>query len=277
MSEKFIDLDKVIADKNPKLAKQLPGFLLRYLKKIVHQDQINAFIEKNRQKYDFDFAAAILDEFGVKVEVEGLDNIPTEGRFLLVANHPLGGLDGIALISSAGKARKDIRFPVNDILMHLDNLKNLFIPVNKHGSNLENKKLFEQTFASDNTVLYFPAGLVSRKQEGEIKDLKWHKTFVTLSKRYERDVIPVYVDAKNSHFFYNLAYWRKRLGVKANLEMLYLVDEMYKQRNKTIRIYFGKPISFSTFDESKKDVQWAAEVKELVYQLKENKNAKLLM
>jgi putative hemolysin len=161
---------------------------------------------------------------------------------------------------------------VNDILLSFKNLKDLFIPVNKHGkSGSESVKMINAQFASDQLTLVFPAGLVSRKQAGGIiKDLEWKKSFITKAKQYQRDIIPVYVEGCNSKFFYNLSRWRKRLGIKANIEMFYLMDEMYKQRGQKITIYFGKPIKYSTFDKSKSDEQWAHEVKEIVYRLPES-------
>lgn len=161
---------------------------------------------------------------------------------------------------------------MNDILLNIDNLKPFFIPVNKHGSNAENVKIFNDTFASDKTLLYFPAGLVSRKGNGEIKDLEWKKTFITKAKRFKRDIIPVYIEGRNSDFFYNLANRRKRLGVKGNIEMLYLINETYKQLDKTMHIVIGKPIPWESFDRSKSDVEWAAMVRDQVYKMKEENN-----
>jgi 1-acyl-sn-glycerol-3-phosphate acyltransferase len=272
IGEKFIDLEKVISSKNPHLLKIIPGFIIRYLKRITHIDQVNKAIYENRHKVGIDFVKAILNDFGATVHSVNLELVPKTGRFLIASNHPLGGPDGMALISEVGKVRNDILFPVNDILLYLPNLKPLFIPVNKHGSNSSNVRLFDQAFASENMILYFPAGLVSRKQKGIIKDLDWKKTFIAKAKKHQRDIIPVHIDGYNSDFFYNLANLRKKLGIKANIEMLYLVDEMYKQCDKKITITFGKPIPFSTFDKRFSDSEWAGKVKEYVYQLAENPN-----
>ena len=154
------------------------------------------------------------------------------GRYIIASNHPLGGLDGVALMQVMGRKRKDIVFPVNDILLYLPNLRELFIPINKHGSNNENVEIIQKTFESEKMILYFPAGLVSRKQKGGIMDLEWRKTFISKSKQYKRDIIPVHIDGRNSSFFYSLANLRKMLNIKANIEMLFLPDEMYKQKNK---------------------------------------------
>ena len=270
--EKFIDLKEVIRKKDRRLAALMPWFLLNYLRKIVHEEDVNSFIERHGHKKGLDFVYAIMDEFGVNLKVINEDKIPPEGRYLIASNHPLGGLDGIAFMSGISRVRKDFIFPVNDILLSIDNLKEFFVPINKHGSNAENIRLFNDTFSSDKLLLYFPAGLVSRKQKGEIKDLEWKKTFVTKAKRCKRDVLPVFMDGRNSNFFYNLANIRTRLGIKANLEMLYLVNETYKQYNRTIHLVIGDAIPWETFDKSKTDREWAAFVRDKVYELKEKHN-----
>ena len=240
---------------------------------------MNGYIWRNRDKHGLPFVDAILKEFGVKVDI--IDKrtakiasetiVPTSGRFIAASNHPLGGLDGMALMQELGKIREDIVFPVNDLLMSVPGLRPLFIPINKHGRNNENARLINETFASDKLILYFPAGLVSRKQniQGKIviRDLEWKNTFIKKAKKYQRDIIPIYVAGQNSEWFYNLARWRKRLGIKANIEMLYLVDEMAKQFNKTITLMVGDIIPYSTFDKSKSEAQWAEWVQQKVYDL----------
>jgi putative hemolysin len=273
-SESFLDLDRVIAKKNPRLLRVLPRFVLNYLKKVIHQEELNSIARNNHNLFGLDFLDACLTGFGVKIIYNGIENIPSEGRWIVASNHPLGGLDGMALMQVIGKIRKDIVFPVNDLLMNIPNLKDLFIPINKHGSNLENAKIIDDTFASDKAMLYFPAGLCSRKQKGKICDLEWKKSFITKARVHKRDIIPCFINGRNSNWFYNLAKLRTILGIKANIEMLYLVDEMYKQRGKEIVINIGKPISYSIFDKKKTDLSWAQELKRFVYTLqKNNKNS----
>jgi putative hemolysin len=272
ISENFIDLEKVIRNKNPRLLRIIPGFIISYLKRIIHQEEVNQAIYRNRDKFGLDFCNAILDEFKAVINVEGLENINPSGRYIIASNHPLGGLDGMALMSVCGRVMQDIKFPVNDFLMYLPGLRPLFIPINKHGSNIENINIIENTFASDATILYFPAGLCSRKQKGNIMDLQWKITFISKAIKHKRDIVPCYIEGRNSNFFYNLANLRKKLGIKANIEMLYLVDEMYKQKNKTINITFGKPVSFSYFDKSYNYESWAQKFKSYVYALGSNRN-----
>lgn len=273
--ERLIDIEALFSSKNPKLLRFIPKFILSYLKRITHQEEINGYIWRNRDKTGLPFVDAILKEFGVNIEVIDKRTIRDQlsGRLIVASNHPLGGLDGMALMNVLGNIRPDIVFPVNDLLMNVPGLRPLFIPINKHGRNTENAQLIDQSFASGKMILYFPAGLVSRKQrikgKMEIRDLEWKNTFIKKAKKYQRDVIPVYVAGRNSEWFYNLARWRKKLGIRANIEMLYLVDEMAKQFNKTITIVIGDPIPYTMFDKTRSDAQWAGWVKEKVYMLRD--------
>ncbi len=265
ITERTVDIEGVIKSKNPGAAKVIPGFVINYLKRLIHEDFINNFLYENRHLSGLDFVDAIIAGFGAIVKIRGEENIPKNERVIMAANHPLGGLDGVALMQVVGRVRKDIIFPVNDLLMYLPNLHELFIPINKHGSNSENIRIIQETFESEKLMLYFPAGLVSRKQHGKIEDLEWKKTFIAKAKQYKRDVIPVYVKGKNSKRFYRIANWRKILKIGANIEMLYLPDEMHKQRNKTIEIIVGKTIPFETFDKRYNYNEWAQKVKNYVY------------
>ena len=202
------------------------------------------------------------------VQLVGEEQIPKTGGVILASNHPLGGMDGIAFMHAVGKIRPDIRFLVNDLLMTFDNFEPIFVPVNKHGRNSkEANQRIEEVYANGHAVLIFPAGLVSRKQEGEIKDLLWKKSFIAKSKKYHLDIVPCHIGGRNSEFFYNLSNWRKKLGVKANIEMFWLVDEMYRQRGKKIEIRIGKPIPAEYFDTAKSEAYWADFVKSEVYKL----------
>ncbi len=278
---KKIDIDNVFKSKNPSLYKIIPSFILAYLKKIVHQETINAFLARHENEYDFDFVHAIVKEFGIKINVIGLENFPSQGGCIIAANHPLGALDAMAILDEAGKTRKDIKFFVNDILLNLENLKNIFAGVNVLGKTSGEALMeIENVYSKEIAVFTFPAGLVSRKQfpngffgKSVIEDLEWKKSFVTRAKRYNKNIIPVHIDGKNSNFFYTLSLWRKRVGIKANIEMLFLVNEMYKQRHKTITITFGEKIPFTMLDKQFSDVEWAKKIKKHVYQIGEMKQS----
>jgi 1-acyl-sn-glycerol-3-phosphate acyltransferase len=278
----LLNVERVFAVKNPRLHRIIPGFIFSLIRKIIHEDTLNFINSAHSNKDGLEYVAGVLRELQVKVafSVEGrndgnLNNYDDLSRlflpgkkYMLASNHPLGGLDGLALIHVAGKVRPDIVFPVNDVLLFIPGLRSIFIPINKHGKNNENVGLIDETFASDKVILFFPAGLVSRKQKhGVIEDLEWKKTFISRARKYNRDIIPVYISGANSVFFYSFARWRKRLGIKANLEMLLLPGEMVRQKNKTIRIIFGKPVPVETFDRSKTDREWAAFMKERSYRL----------
>ncbi len=270
--EGFIDIDKIFKKKGGKLYPLIPKFIIRYIKHITHQDEINATINRNSEKMGLDFIGELIEnEFGADVHVVNPENLPAKGRYIVASNHPLGGLDGIALMYAVGKKRKDIKFLANDLLLELRNLKELFVPINKHGrSNYESVKLIESVYKSDDLILIFPAGLVSRKQKGKIYDLTWKKSFITKAVQHNRDIIPVHIQGKNSKFFYNLARFRKKIGLKFNIEMLYLPDEMFKQKGKSITITFGKPIPNSIFTKEKTHHEWAQKVKQHVYSLPYN-------
>jgi len=264
--EKFIDIRKVIEEKNPALLKWMPGLLLRYITRIAHEDDINGIMARNNHLQGLDFVDALIEDFGVEVALDGQENIPLDESVIFAANHPLGGLDGIAFMHALGKYRKDIKFLVNDLLSNIKNFEGLFVPVNKHGSHgRAGTAIIEETYADAGAVLVFPAGLVSRKQKEGVKDLEWKKSFISKARKHKKNVIPVYIEGKNSNFFYNLAKLRKSIGINANIEMFYLADEMFAQKGKKVTIRIGKPISYNYFDPSKSDKYWAEKVKQEVY------------
>lgn len=266
--KKFVDVEELILSKNPKLHRRMPRFILNYLKNTIHEQEINEFMVENEDKSGADFCDAVLSHFNISVEIIGQENIPKQGGAIFVANHPLGGMDAISIVSALRGVRDDVKFIVNDLLLKINNLKGLFVGVNKHGKNAaDSLKSVEELFASENAIFIFPAGLVSRKINGKIRDLEWKKTFVTRAKKYNKPVVPVFVDGKLSYFFYLLSTWRKRLGIKANIEMLFLSNETFKQKNKKITLIFGEPIPSTHFDDSKTDQEWADEVKQIVYKV----------
>ncbi len=265
-----IDIDGIIRSKSPKNYNKIPKFLISYLKKTVHQDDINGIIERNHDKYGVDFMNALIsNEFDIKLNIKGEENIPQDGLFIFASNHPLGGLDGICLSAYLGnKYNGKIRYLVNDILLNIKNLETIFIPINKHGAQAKKSvEIINEAYASNNQIITFPAGLCSRKQDGKICDLEWMKNFISKATEYKRDIIPVHFDGKNSNFFYNLANFRKKAKIKFNIEMLYLPDEMFKNNHQTFTITFGKPIPWNSFDTSKTQKEWAQEVKNIVYSL----------
>lgn len=267
-ADKYIVIREVIRKKNPGLLKWMPEFLLRYIERIVHEDDINDIMAKIGHLHGLEFVDALIEYLGVIVTVEGEAHIPLEGGVIFASNHPLGGLDGIAFMHALGRYRKDIKFIVNDILLNIKNLEPLFIGVNKHGEQGKRGIMqIEQAYAADHALLVFPAGLVSRKRNGKITDLEWKKSFINKAKKYKKDIVPVFIDGRNSSFFYNFARFREFVGIKSNVEMFYLPDELFAQRNKKVRICIGKPISYTYFDSTKSENDWAEEIKKTVYSL----------
>ncbi|MFV0545214.1 MAG: 1-acyl-sn-glycerol-3-phosphate acyltransferase [Bacteroides sp.] len=265
----LIDIDRILREKVPAHYRYIPKFLISYLKKIIHQDEINVFLEESRDKVGVEFLEACMEFLDLKVEVKGLENISESGLYTFVSNHPLGGQDGVALGYVLGTFfNGNVKYLVNDLLMNLHGLAPLCIPINKTGRQSKDfPRMVEQGFLSNSQLIMFPAGLCSRRRKGVIRDLKWKKTFVVKSVQCHRDVVPVHFEGRNSDFFYNLANVCKFLNIKINIAMLYLVDEMFKNRHKTFTVTFGKPISWQTFDQSKNPSQWAEFVKETVYKL----------
>ncbi|MBP5370980.1 MAG: 1-acyl-sn-glycerol-3-phosphate acyltransferase [Bacteroidales bacterium] len=266
--KEFINVERILKTKAPDLYKKLPKFVVRYFTRVLHQDEINADLEKISDEKGVPKFHKQLAINNIVIDCHNAENIPAEGRFIFAANHPMGGPDGIMIVSAVGKIFPKTKLMVNDLLMNLPDIEDVFIPINRFGRNKRNyAEIFENSMQSDYQIIIFPAGLVSRKIKGKIVDLEWKKSFVAYAKRYERDIIPVYISGKNSNFFYNLAIWRKRLGIKANIEQLYLVDELYKHQKESVSIYFGKPISYQSLTNDKSDTEWADEIKQIAYSL----------
>ena len=265
----LIDIDKILRQKAPKYYKYIPKFVVSYLKRIVHQEELNVFLRESRDKEGVDFLKACLEFLDAKIVVKGEENLPKDGLYTFVSNHPLGGQDGVALGYVLGTFYDGkVKYMVNDLLMNLRGLAPLCIPINKTGKQAKDfPRMVEAGFSSDNQLIMFPAGLCSRRRNGVIRDLEWKKTFIVKSVQFQRDVVPVHFEGRNSDFFYNLANICKFLGIKFNIAMLYLADEMLKNRHKTFTVTIGKPIPWQTFDKSKTPVEWAAYVKDIVYKL----------
>lgn len=267
----FLDLDKILKSKNKRLYHLLPRFILKYLKRIIHQDELNHIMRTYKDLEGLDFVIGVLQYFNITTQSVGVENIPSEGRFVFASNHPIGGIDGMIFMQEVGKIFGTTKSMINDLLMNITNMQPLFVGINKHGANSrEGLEQIDKVFASDEQILIFPAGLASRRKKGIIKDLEWKKTFVTRAIKHQRDIIPVHISGRVSNFFYNFANFRKALHIKANLEMLYLSDETFRQKNKTFTITYGKPISYKTFDKRHTQYEWAQLIKEHVYKVRDD-------
>ena len=270
LTKETIKLDKVLADKGIKA----PRWVVKLLNRFLHVDEINSVLYNNRDKEGVDFAVATMEYLGINVEVVNPGRIPVDGNPIVVANHPLGGPDGIALIAAVGKVRSDVKFPVNDFLMHVTPLKQIFVPIDKVHGNRNTAAGINEAFASNNILLYFPAGLCSRRIKGKIVDLEWKPTVIKKAIEHHRDIIPVSIEARNRRRFYTIANLRKRLGIKFNFEMALLPAEMFAQKGKTFRMTVGEPIPWQQFADGKPARVWAEELRQQIYRQSTNQITK---
>lgn len=272
ITEKTIDVGEILRSKMGAKARFVPSPLVSWLKRIAHQDEVNKFLWDNRELVGTPWLEECVRYLDMTLEIEGEENLPPkdDGKlYTFVSNHPLGGIDGVALGSIIGRKYDDkFRYLVNDLLMNLPGLAPLCIPINKTGNQSRNfPAMVEAGFKSDNHMLMFPAGLCSRRKKGIVRDLTWKKTFISKSVEYHRDVVPIHFGGQNSDFFYRLANFSDSYLKKVNVAMLFLVDEMYKNVHKKFRVKFGKPIPWQTFDKSKSPMEWANFVYDRVYEL----------
>ena len=270
--EKTIDIDKILRDKMGAKAKFVPSFAVNWLKRILHEDEVNQFLWDSRGLSGTEWLTECVRYLDMTLQIEGLENLPNkdDGKlYTFVSNHPLGGQDGVALGSIIGKHYDGrFRYLVNDLLLNLPGLKPVSIGINKTGKQSRDfPRMVEAGFKSDNHILMFPAGLNSRKINGKIHDLEWKKTFIAKSVEYQRDVVPIFFGGRNSDRFYRIARFSDKYVKKVNIAMLFLVDEMYRNVGKTFRVVIGKPIPWQTFDKSRTSIEWAKYVEDMVYEL----------
>ena len=271
ITEKTIDLNNILRSKMGAKSKWVPRPLVWWLKRIIHQEEVNKFLWESRHQTGTEWLEECVRYLDMTLDIVGAENLPSKDDgclYTFVSNHPLGGEDGVALGAVIGRHYDGrFRYLVNDLLMNLPGLAPLCIPINKTGKQGRDfPKMVEAGFQSNNHMLMFPAGLCSRRKHGVIKDIPWKKTFISKSVEYQRDVVPIHFGGQNSSFFYRLANFSDRF-LPFNLAMLFLVDEMYKNVHKTFRVSIGKPIPWQTFDKSKTPMEWAQIVKEQVYKL----------
>ncbi|MCC8034543.1 MAG: 1-acyl-sn-glycerol-3-phosphate acyltransferase [Rikenellaceae bacterium] len=264
-----VDIKKVLRDKNPKLDRLTPGFIKSYLRRIVHEDEVNLYLDKFSHLPTIEFIKASLDHMGITYSIEGLEGLSEKGRYIFASNHPFGGLDGVMLAVKIAEYFGDVRVVVNDILMNLEPLAPIFIPVNKHGRQKpEYLQSYKDAFASNVPIITFPAGLCSRRRGGRVEDLAWRPNFIKQAIATGRDIVPVYFEGTLSNFFYRLSSFRTAVGIKANVEMLYLVDEMFKQSGQDFLIRVGGPIPWQSL-RGRRVWETASEIRATAYSLKE--------
>jgi putative hemolysin len=267
---KVVDLENLIANGNNKLLKLIPGIAVKRMKKILCEKELNLMHSKHVEKTGIDYTNAMLSELQIEVKMHNEDVVRKEGRFIFVANHPLGGVDALAFLSCINALKGRVVSPSNELFNYVPNLRPLIVGVNVFGKNTKEKSdAITKAFFSDAQIMIFPAGKVSRKSKDGIRDLHWHKSFVSKAIQTQRDVVPVFISGKNSKKFYRIAFLRNLLGIKLSIETFFLPQEMLRKRNSTLHLVFGQPISYQTFDKSKTPDQWAQHVKGMVYELGE--------
>ncbi|MDR3059486.1 MAG: 1-acyl-sn-glycerol-3-phosphate acyltransferase [Prevotella sp.] len=269
----ILDLDKVLKEKAPQIYNKTPRFVINYLKRKIHLNELNEILTIYADKQGVDFMEAVVEYFNLTLDLSGAENIQGSGRYIFASNHPLGGLDGICLSAVIGKQfNKKIKYVVNDVLYFIKNLQPIFLPVNKYGrQSKQATTTLNEAYNSDDQIITFPAGLCSRRVNGKIYDLDWQKNFILKAIESKRDIVPIHFEGKNSNFFYRFANIRKRLGIKFNIELILLPDEMFKNKNKRFSVIFGEPIPYSYFDNSRSISEWAEYVKEKSYNLAKTK------
>ena len=261
----------------PKLRKKMPRFLINYLKKIAHESELNEAIDIANGRYGADFLRVALDYLDISYTVIGEEKLPKDGKFIFVGNHPLGGADPL-IVGDIIRTHygNDIRFISNSLLSSFKPLSSIFVPVNliKGQQTRDLGLLMENLFESDNQVSMFPAGTCAKKIKGKITEMPWKKMFVTRAKKSHRDVIPIHCTGRNSNWFYFISNVSKFLGLKVNIGMMYLVDELFRAKHKHFTVTIGEPIPWQTFDSSKSDLQWAHHVRKMVIALGEKTHSK---
>jgi putative hemolysin len=266
--EKTIDIEKAIRAGNNRILKSLPGFAVSLLKKLVREDEINATIYRSRHLEGVPFVVDVLHGWNVKIDVRGSELIPSSGRFVFAANHPVGGIDALAIYSVIYSKYSTVVSPANQLLNYIPNLRTLVLGLDLFGkTNRETAEKLDQLYASDTQIMIFPAGEVSRRKRGVISDITWQKSFITKAVAHKRDIIPVHISGRNSNLFYIIASLRKALGFKSYIETLLLPREMWNQRNSSVTVTVGNPISYNTFTNDRGAAEWARYVKEIVYAL----------
>jgi len=242
---------------------KVPRLLLWYLRRLFHEDFLNCFFEKGYTGVEF--CSKAIDYLGITLEIEG--SVPGGGPCTFVSNHPLGGADGLALLSVIGQ-KGDIKLLGNDFLTNVDGLKPMIVPVNKIGmQSRQLKQGIDNAYSGSTHILDFPAGQVSRRNHGIIMDRKWNKTFLLKSIETHRDIVPIHFYGTNTRRFYRMGRIQQILKLKFPLAMIYLPDELYRSQGKTYRIVIGKPISWSSFDRHGNIQEQVEKIKQITYSL----------
>jgi putative hemolysin len=269
MPVKYVDLEAQISKSESALLKKMPRFVVRLLALLIKEKELNTLLNNLSDVEGVDFLYRALEELNVHIEVEGLENLPENGKCFFVANHPFGFVDGLILTSIVARKYGNFKAIGNEYFNLIPQIRTLIAAVSVFGKTpKEYLKELDKVFQSETPITHFPAGRVSRLKNWKIRDIDWQKSFIAKSGSCKRDIVPFYFYGRNSILFYSIFVFRKTLGIKANLELSLLPHEIFNKRNRTIRVKIGKPIPYQTFDHSKSQREWAEWLKNHVYSLK---------
>lgn len=268
-----INIAHIIKNSDPKFLKSLPDFIIKIIAKIIRQDEINHILDKYKDFEGVDFLPKILEELNIKIIIEGIDNLPDNGKCFFVANHPFGLLDGLILTFIVGNKYGQLKAIGNDAFMFVPNLRPIIANVSVFGKSP--KKYFaelEKVFASDVPITHFPYGLVSRVHKFKVQDNTWKKSFIKKAISNQRDIVPIKFYGKNSNLFYGVYLFRKIFRIKTNLELVLLPRELFRKKGETIKVKILKPIPYQELNNSLSHWEWAQKVRSIVYDSENNKS-----
>jgi len=266
---KILDIKQVIKNDGSKFVKSLPNFVLNWMERKIHQDELNDIHNKYLHLFGIDYVSELIKEFKIDLQIERAEILPRDGRYIYIANHPQGGLDAISFLKCIHDAHGDVVSPSNELFEYVPNLRPVILGINAFGTSTREKaKAVNEAFDGDRPIMIFPAGAVSRKIKGEIMDLEWHKGFVTKAIQSKRDIIPSFIDTRNSNYFYNFSKLRAFLGIKTTIETALLPDEMFKNAGKPLKIKVGKKIPYQSLTKEFSHKEWTEKIKKIVYELK---------
>ena len=267
----YINIAQIIKDSDSKFLKRLPNFIIKIITIIFRQDDLNKLFSDNSEYDGVDFPPQIIKYLNINVEVEGIENLPDNGKCFFVANHPFGFLDGLILASVVAEKYGDVRIIGNDTLKFVPHLNPIVTNVNVFGKNSRQYIIeLEKLYASDIPITHFPAGIVSRIIKRKIQDIEWKKSFIKKAVTNKRDIVPIMFCGRNSILFYTIYIFRQIFNINATIELLLLPREMFRKRNKTIKLKVGKPISYKSINSTLSHVEWAQKVQDEVYNMKYN-------
>ena len=266
----MISIERSFYEKFPRFAegkaRTFAQPVVEFLRRVVCEERINAILSKGAALTGFDFVELVLDDLKISYSVANTDreNIPVEGRVVIVANHPLGALDALALLQLVGSVRRDVKVLANDVLMQLEPLSPLFLPlpVFSNGSALAGMREAYRALEREEAIIVFPSGEVSRMRPQGVRDLEWSSGFARLALKTSAPVLPVHIAAHNSPMFYGVSMLAKPLAA------LLLAREMFGAANARIGFQVGEIVSADALTrETRKPEQIAKHMRRHVYRL----------